>query len=264
MLLFAAVAVLSFVASPLLWTLVSEAPVTLVPLVCVCGWLAAVHRFEEQRQFVWAAVAGASLGAGVYFTLPATVMMPCLAALTVAIALPTRAMSARDAMAFIAAFVVVSVPYFIGWLLRPDEFREVVNSRHLYDADRFNVIQGVREVGSWVGLTARSEVMWDYLNPAFLFATGRVLAWPLIVLVPIGIYVVIARDTSLLGRLAFAGYLASPLAASLTAEPPIRSRIGWILPFAALLSAFAATAIMQWLGPKRGDRAQHTPERTAP
>lgn len=249
MLLFAAVAVLSFIASPLLWTLVSEAPVLLAPLACVWGWLAAVHRFEAQRQFAWAAVAGASLGAGVYFTLPAAVMMPCFAALTVTIAVPTRAMTVRDGLAFIAAFVLVCAPFFIGWLMQPDEFRTVVNSHRLYDADRFNVLQGVREVGSWVGLTARSEVMWDYLNPAFLFATGRVLAWPLAVLVPIGIYVVIARDTTLLGRLALAGYLASPLAASLTAQPPIRSRIGWILPFAALLSAFAAVAIKQWLRP---------------
>jgi hypothetical protein len=250
MLLFAAGAVLSFVASPLLWTLVSDAPVTLVPLACVCGWLAAVHRFEAQRQFVWAAVAGASLGAGVYFTLPATVMMPCFAALTVAIAVPTRVMTVRDGLAFIAAFVLVCAPFFIGWLMQPEEFRAVVNSHHLYDANRFTVLQGAREVGSWVGLTARSEVLWDYLNPAFLFATGRVLAWPLVVLVPIGIYVVLARDTTLLGRLALAGYLASPLAASLTAEPPIRSRISWMLPFAALLSAFAAVAIKQWLRPQ--------------
>ena len=66
------------------------------------------------------------------------------------------------------------------------------------------------------------------------------MAWPLVVLLPIGIYCAIVRETTIVGRLALAGYIAAPLAACLTAEPPTASRIIWIVPFAALLSAVAA------------------------
>jgi hypothetical protein len=90
-----------------------------------------------------------------------------------------------------------------------------------------------------VGLTARSEVFWDYLNPAFLFVTGRVLSWPLVILLPVGLYFALVKDSTMLGRLALAGYVTAPLAASLTAEPPVAARIFWIIPFAALLSACA-------------------------
>ena len=90
----------------------------------------------------------------------------------------------------------------VAWAMRPEQFREIVNSHHLYDANRFNVLQGVREVTSWVGLTARSEVFWDYLNPAFLFVTGRVLAWPLAILLPIGLYYALVKDATMSARLA--------------------------------------------------------------
>ena len=98
----------------------------------------------------------------------------------------SRAISRPAWLVFLGSFSIVALPYLVSWMMRPEEFRAMINAHHLYDANRFNVLQGTREVTSWVGLTARSEVFWDYLNPAFLFVTGRVLAWPLVVLLPVG------------------------------------------------------------------------------
>jgi hypothetical protein len=226
--------------APLLWSQFSLAPSTLYPLPLVAAWLMSIAYLSRTGGLWWAGVAGASLGAGLYMSLPAVIMMPCYVMLTVILGWPSRALSRPAWLVFLGSFAIVAIPLLVSWMMRPEEFRATVNAHHLYDANRFNVLQGAREVTSWVGLTARSEVFWDYLNPAFLFVTGRVLAWPLVVLLPVGIYFAIVRETTIIGRLALAGYVAAPLAACLTAEPPTASRIIWIVPFAALLSAVAA------------------------
>ena len=232
--LIAAAAALS---APLLWTQASALPASLYPLPFVCVWLLAMAQLSSTRRRWWAGVAGAALGAGAYLSAPSAVMMPAYAALTLIVALTSRAVS-RDALTvFIGVFAVLALPLVAGWAMRPEQFREIINSHHLYDANRYNVLQGLREVTSWVGLTARSEVFWDYLNPAFLFVTGRVLSWPLAIVLPVGLYYSLVKDSTIVARLALAGYVAAPLAASLTAEPPIAARIFWIIPFAALLCA---------------------------
>jgi len=225
--------------APLLWTQASALPASLYPLPFVCLWLLAVAQWSSTRRVWWAGVAGAALGAGVYLSVPSIVMMPCYVVLTLGVGLTSRALPRTALMVFLGAFAVAALPLLVGWAMRPEQFREIVNSHHLYDANRYNILQGTREVTSWVGLTARSDVFWDYLNPAFLFVTGRVLAWPLVVLLPVGWYYALVKDSTMLGRLALVGYLAAPLAASLTAEPPLAARIFWIIPFAALLCACA-------------------------
>ena len=227
------------VLAPLLWTQASALPSSLYPLPFVCLWLLAIAQLSSTRRVWWAGVAGVALGAGVFLSVPSIVMMPCYAVLTLAVGLSSRVLSRTAVIVFLGAFIVTALPLLVGWAMRPEQFREIVNSHHLYDANRYNILQGTREVTSWVGLTARSEVFWDYLNPAFLFVTGRVLAWPLVILLPLGLYYALVKDSTMLGRLALAGYVAAPLAASLTAEPPVAARIFWIIPFAALLCACA-------------------------
>ena len=233
--------------APLLWAQASALPSSLYPLPLVCLWLLAIAQLSSTRRAWWAGVAGAALGAGVYVSVPSIVMMPCYVVLTLAVGLPSRTVSRTALMVFLGAFAISALPLLAGWAMRPEQFREMVNSHHLYDANRYNVLQGMREVTSWVGMTARSEVFWDYLNPAFLFVTGGVLSWPLAVLLPVGLYYALVKDSTVLGRLALAGFLAAPLAASLTAEPPVAARIFWIIPFAALLSACAVAHMRRQL-----------------
>ena len=88
-----------------------------------------------------------------------------------------------------------------------------------------------------MGLTARSEVYWDYFNPAFLFLTGSVLFPPVIVLLPLGLFALLREPTTPLTRLWLAGLAVAPLAAALTAEAPIPARALYITPFAAIIAA---------------------------
>jgi hypothetical protein len=120
----------------------------------------------------------------------------------------------------------------------PDEFRSLVTAYRLYDAQRFNVLQGVREMTSWVGLTARTEVYYDFFNPAFLFLTGRVLLFPLAILLPLGLWRLITKETSLIARLALLGFFVAPFAASLTAQRPTPGRILFLTPFAAVVAVY--------------------------
>ena len=142
------------------------------------------------------ALAGAALGLGVYTSAAAVVMMPLYFAITVAVLCWSRAMTRPQALAFAAAFAAAAAPLFASWLARPELFRQVVSAHHLYDAARFNPLQGVHEMVSWVGLTARTEVFYDYFNPAFLFLSGRVFLAPLVVLVPIGLYQLALAEAS--------------------------------------------------------------------
>jgi hypothetical protein len=237
---------LLFALSPLVWRQASTSPITLVPVVLIAVWLIAVASLHGARAAMWAVVAGVSLGAGMYLSPASAVMMPILAAITVGCLAQARVTAIRDLGIFVAAFAVVSAPFAIGLIVHPEAFRQIVLSHHLYDANRFNILQGVREVTSWVGMTARSEVYWDYLNPAFLFITGRVLAWPLALFVPIGVYRTVIGDSTLIDRVSLLGLLTSPIAGALTAEPPVPERAIWIVPFAAMIASQGIFWVIGW------------------
>jgi hypothetical protein len=236
--------------TPLLWLQGHNAPASLYPLPFVIGWLLAVDHFRDTRAPWWAAVAGGFLGVGVYSSHAASVMMPLYLLLTIAVVAPARAIPPRQLSVFVAAFLVTVSPFAMSLVRHPDDFKNTVTAFHLYDASRFTLLQGVHEMVSWVGLTARSEVYYDYFNPAFLFLTGRVLLLPLVVLLPAGLYRILTDESTPLARLSLAGFLAAPFAASLTAEPPTPGRILFITPFAAMVSTYGVQHLLSlrtWL-----------------
>ena len=120
-----------------------------LPLPFIAAWLLSIAFLVRTGRLWWAGVAGASLGAGLYMSLPAAIMMPSYVALTVIVGWPSRAISRPAWLVFLGSFSIVAMPYLVSWIMRPEEFREMVNARHLYDANRFNVLQGTREVTSW-------------------------------------------------------------------------------------------------------------------
>jgi hypothetical protein len=239
---FGAVTAVAFAATPVLW----GGAASLVPLPCVAGWLAALAQFDRDRTAPWALLAGACLGAGVYASRAAVVMMPLYLLLTLALLASMRAMSSRQLGLMFASFAVAVAPGAALLVRQPERFRQIVNAYHLYDADLFTLRQGIREMASWVGLTARTEVYYDYFNPAFLFLSGRVLLAPLVVLVPIGLYHIVADETTPLARLSLAGFLAAPFAASLTAQPPVPARMLLVAPFAAMVAAYGVKRLAAW------------------
>ena len=240
------VAAVIFALTPLLWRQFGDAPASLYPLPFLVGGLGAVAHFEHSRDSRWLAAAGAMLGTGIYTSVAAMVMMPLYLVLTIAVLAYSRTISARQAGLAVAAFVAAASPFAVSLVLHPEDFRNTVNALHLYDANRLNPLQGVRDMASWIGLTARSEVYYDYFNPAFLFITGHVLLWPLAILIPIGFYQIATDETSVLARLAVGGFFIAPFAAALTAENPIPRRILFITPFAVLVATAGMRRLLAW------------------
>ncbi len=232
--------------TPLLWLQALQAPASVIPIPFVAGWLLAIARGESSRSWRWPALAGACLGLGVYTSYASLVMMPAFLVLTIIVSISTHAWPWRSLAVMVAVFAVAAGPIVAFLFRHPDLFRNTVNAFHLYDANRFNLRQGLHEMASWVGLTARSEVYYDYFNPAFLFLNGRVLLFPMAVLIPAGLLQVVVSEETLLARLSLAGFLAAPLAASLTAQAPIPGRILFITPFAALVSTYGLKRLLAW------------------
>lgn len=232
------VAAATMALTPLLWRQWQIAPASLYPLPFVVVWLWAAERLCGAQRSWSAAVAGGVLGMGVYSSRAAQIMMPLYGVLTIAMLAPARLLSPRRLAVFAAAFVVAATPFVVSVMDRPEDFRRAITAFHLYDASRFNILQGIHEMVSWVGLTARSEVYYDYFNPAFLFLTGPVLPLPLLVLLPFGLYQIAVHEPYPFARLCLAGFVAAPFAAALTAERPTPGRILLITPFAALVTAY--------------------------
>jgi hypothetical protein len=235
-----------FASTPLIWRQFQIAPSSLYPLPFVIGWLVAVAQFQATRAPRWLAVAGALLGAGVYTSHPAAVMMPLYLLLTIAVFAYSPNASVGRLAVFVGAFAAAAGPFVLSLVLDPARFRNIVNASRLYDANRFNVLQGMREMASWVGLTARSEVYYDYFNPAFLFITGGVLLWPLVVLIPAGLYHIAISETTPLTWLSLGGFFVAPFAAALTAAAPMPGRIMFITPFAAIVSVYGVQRLLLW------------------
>ena len=243
---FAVLTAALFVLTPLLWRQTQDAPASLYALPFVAGWLFAAAHMQSAHTSGWPVIAGGLLGGGVYTSNAAAVMMPLYALLTIAVFAQARAVPLRELALFVAAFDIGAGPLAVSFISHPERFRDTVNAHHLYDANRFNVLQGMREMSSWVGLTARTEVYYDYFNPAFLFLTGGVLLFPLAVLVPAGLYQIVSDEATPLARLSLVGFLAAPFAASLTAQAPIPGRILFITPFAAIVSAYGIKRLLSW------------------
>lgn len=238
------VAVAFFVLTPLLWRQAAVAPAALYPLPFVLGWLLAVDSFWSARPQWAAAAAGVLLGLGVYSSHAAAVMMPLYVLLTLAIVARVRPVSTSVLAVFVGAFAVMASPLAWSLVREPERFRQAVTAAHLYDGTRFTVLQGVHEMVSWVGLTARSEVYYDYFNPAFLFLQTPVLLLPLVVTLPAGLYRIVANERTPGAWLILAGFLAAPFAAALPAEAPVPARILFITPFAAVVSTYAVDFLM--------------------
>ncbi len=229
--------------TPLLWYQLQRQPTSLYALPFVAGWLAAVACSDQLRAPLWSAVAGALLGLGMYGSHAAWVMMPVYLCLTVVVIAPDR-ITSRASLAFAGAFVLAGTPLLLSIVGHPDDFRRTVTTYHMYDAYRLNLLQGAHEMASWVSLTARSETYYDYFNPTFLFLTGRVLLFPLVVLLPAGLYRILIHESTPMARLSAAGFLAAPLAASLTAERPAPERILFLTTFAAVVSVYGLRQLL--------------------
>lgn len=234
-----------FASMPVVWlTLGGAAPqVVLVPLML--AWLLACDRFYRTELYLWLAIAGAALGAMIYLHLAGLVMSPIYLAVGALALLPRRDRVTAIA-SLIAGFVVVVLPWVVLTARDGSAITTAINGYGLYDASRFNPLQGAREIGSWVGLTARSEVYWDCFNPALLFlGKGGLLAevigsqvflLPLAIPLVRGLFAYLTDARSAMDWIVVSAFAVSPAAAALLARPPVASRLILLAPLAAIIA----------------------------
>lgn len=237
-------------------------PASLPALLAVIGWLLAVDAFERTGRVTWLASAGAILGLATGVSGTALVTMPLLLVVTLAVLMfveGERPVPATALLVAAGAFTIAIQPVALYLAVNPDWYQTRVVAHSLYDVERFNPLQGAREVFSWVGITERSAVYWHYLDPSFLFLPGqtfrealtepRVFLLPFLVLLPLEI----ARRLLLPQRLPMlivAGFLAAPVAGAIIGGSPVPARLVLAAPFAALLAYGGLAALLE--SPRRG------------
>ena len=157
--------------------------------------------------------------------------------------------SAADITLFVAGCIVAGAPWLLSMLRDSSPLIAEIKAHGLYDADRFNLLQGGREMTSWIGLTVRSEVYWDCFNPAFLFlGPGRfvdsvlrpqVFWLPLVAPLLLGLRAYAKGPNRAADWIILGSFIAAPAAAALLAQPPVAARVLLLAPAAALISTRA-------------------------
>jgi 4-amino-4-deoxy-L-arabinose transferase-like glycosyltransferase len=234
-----------FATMPMVWIAVRDGAPQLLLLPLVAAWLVSFDEYFRSGKPYWLAAGGVALALAVYAHLTGIVMAPVYAAIAV-LALIVRRESPSRVMLFVAAFAVIASPWAIATLREPDSFAAAVNRYGLYDAGRFNVLQGARELTSWTGLTVRSEVYWDSFSPALLFlgkgGLANSLLRPEVFLLPfavpfcLGLIRSVRRPDDPAAWLLLAALAAAPVVVALLAQPPVPGRLLLMAPVAALIA----------------------------
>ncbi len=240
-----AIAVALFATMPLTWLAFGGGAPQLVLVPLLLAWLLCADVYLAGNRIIWLALAGAALAQMIYMHQAGLVMAPVYLGVTAIVFLSRRGrMRACGALA--VGFALVALPWAIATLRDPQTLRDAVTAYGLYDANRFNPLQGMRELTSWTGLTVRSEVYWDCFNPALLFlgrgSVAKSLAGSTVFLLPFAIplvrgllaYVLHPRDA--VDLLVLGSFVAAPAAAALIAHTPSAPRLILLAPIAAIVA----------------------------
>ena len=236
----------------------------LYTVVLMLGWLLCLLGVTHERQVRRIALASALLGFGVYSYLGALVTMPVCFVITIAV---LYRMGFRTRAPYLAAVIGAGLPVlpFVAWhLMHPDQYLRQMQMYGLAAPVQLEAADGRPQLFGYASLTERVAVYWDYFNPSLLFFAGDtglingtrysgVFLWPLMVLLPAGVYRLAVQQRSVAGWLLTVALATSPLAATLVAERYRINRALVMLPLAALVAT--AGAEMMWASRQRIWRA---------
>ncbi|HXD72673.1 MAG TPA: glycosyltransferase family 39 protein [Vicinamibacterales bacterium] len=225
------------------------------PVVAVGLWLICLARFyEDPSRDRWLGLAGVSLGAGVYTYGASVLLMPIYVALTAILLIRTKIYRPGAFAALFVAFALLAAPFAVFVLRHPGYIGDVANMYKVYDAKRFNALQGARELLGWTSLGARADVYFSYFNPSMLFFSGGsslvqstrsqgFFLVPLLLLLPAAIVYVLRRESEWYAWLSLCAFFATPLAASIVDEHGAVQRVMALAPFGAILVAYLAMRV---------------------
>ena len=219
------------------------------PVIAIGLWLICLARYFEDGGDLWLGLAGVSLGAGLYTYGASVILMPIYVALTGLLLLKMKVYRVRAYAVPGIAFVILALPFVIFVARHPNYIGDVANMYKVYDAKRFNALQGAHELLGWTSLGARADVYFSYFNPSMLFFSGAgslvqstrqagFFLVPFLILLPGAIIYILKRDVEWFAWLALVALFASPLAASIVDERGAVQRVMALAPFGAILVAY--------------------------
>ena len=132
-----------------------------------------------------------------------------------------------------AVTAAVCVPLAIWVLLHPDAYPDTIGRWAIHAAHVRNPLDGLVAVTRWHVVARRVSDYWNYFSPTFLFASGQLFAWWMVILVPVGI---LSRPQTLASWLLRAAFLVSPAPAVMLDTGRTALFALSLLPFGALLA----------------------------
>ena len=232
----------------------------MLPVTFALGWLACLLAVLERPARRAAIASGALLGIMVYTHFSAWTMAPLYFVVSVAALWVSERRGAI--LPFAAGSAVVLLP--LAWWLsqHPDFFAQMTQHYGLYDSQRYNPLQGAREILNWNGIETRVAVYWDYYNPGFLFMSGGasmtaatrragVFLLAFAVFMPCGLAYLWRNRRRPAAWIVLIGFFTAPIAVSLIGSRYLIQRELLVLPFGVLVATFGVAWLLgqpnRWL-----------------
>jgi hypothetical protein len=206
-----------------------------VPFVLL--WVHELFAFLDERRHARLFTVMFALVLGVYTNPEAVWTMAAYAALTMIVLLP-RGLHLDRSLVWAAAGFAVPLVLLVPWFIaHPATYLDTMGRWGVHPANVRNPIEGLVTFFRYDVFAQRISLYWDFFSPRHLFF-GDVFLWPLVLLLPLGLYDVTCREkwtpqtTAIVWGLALA-----PVAAALFGERQSIAGALPVLPFAAVLSA---------------------------
>jgi 4-amino-4-deoxy-L-arabinose transferase-like glycosyltransferase len=220
----------------------------LYPVPFVLAWMLCLVIYLQRRQVAVLFIGMVLLGIGFYTYHASVVMMPLYCGLSLLVLWVAGERSMRPYAVALAGFCLPLIPLAPWLLTHPQHYRDQVQFFGIYDANRFNPLQGAHELLSYVSLTARVGVYWNYFNPSLLFFSGDTAVIHStrqagVFLLPIAAFLVAGiwhtgRMPRPIALLLLAGFLCAPIPPTLANSGDRIARALVMLPMAIVLATY--------------------------
>lgn len=220
----------------------------LYPVPFVLLWLVCLQRAVTLRSTRWLVLASVCLGLGFYSYAAAVLLVPVFLVLSLVVWFADTQDVKAGAWA-VLAFAVPLVAFAVWFASHPSAFGDTAQRYALYDTKSLNALQGLKELLGFPNIERMTSLYWSFFNPAFLFLSGDqsmtfstraagVFPMVLALLIPIGLYRILAIARTPFNLMLIAGFLVAPMPAVLVPEAGAINRATVMLPFGVLLAAF--------------------------